>query len=201
MRKYIVQWRTFPHSNSNFKLCNRTADDIETAREYIDNSCINIKNRKGKHPTPDIYDDCQVGKKYKTKPKCKDHNNRESIRKQTGEEASISEDMTGEEVNISEGMTSAGVDASDVNLYQFNGDFVNSKGDFCAPYWVKTKLQLGDLFFGGSQGTLYVKTACGIVDCQVGEFLGITHDCNLIVVTGLQVKVEYGDRISVENKT
>lgn len=190
MRKYIVQWRTFPHSNSNFKLCNRTADDIETAREYIDNSCINIKNRKGKHPTPDIYDDCQVGKKYKTKPKCKDHNNRESIRKQTGEEASISE-----------GMTSAGVDASDVNLYQFTGDFVNSKGDFCAPYWVKTKLQLGDLFFGGSQGTLYVKTAYGIVDCQVGEFLGITHDCNLIVVTGLQVKVEYGDRISVENKT
>jgi len=189
MRKYIVQWRTFPHSNSNFKLCNRTADDIETAREYIDNSCINIKNRKGKHPTPDIYDDCQVGKKYKTKPKCKDHNNRESIRKQTGEEASISE-----------GMTSAGVDASDVNLYQFNGDFVNSKGDFCAPYWVKTKLQLGDLFFGGSQGTLYVKTAYGIVDCQVGEFLGITHDCNLIVVTGLQVKVEYGDRISVEIK-
>ena len=132
----------------------------------------------------------RLEKKYKTKPKCKDHNNRESIRKQTGEEASISE-----------GMTSAGVDASDVNLYQFTGDFVNSKGDFCAPYWVKTKLQLGDLFFGGSQGTLYVKTAYGIVDCQVGEFLGITHDCNLIVVTGLQVKVEYGDRISVENKT
>jgi hypothetical protein len=54
--------------------------------------------------------------------------------------------------------------------FQYDGDFMNSSGEYYAPYWVVEALFFGKIRFADN-GVLFVQTSEGNMKVEVGDYI------------------------------
>lgn len=66
----------------------------------------------------------------------------------------------------------------DINSFKYDGDLMNSDGDWYVPDWVVDSFMEGDIYYkaieGVSPSELFVKTIQGEKLCRVGDYVTIT---------------------------
>ena len=56
-----------------------------------------------------------------------------------------------------------------VEAFQFDGDFMNSKGEYYVPKWAVDALNRGIMYFEGPE--LYIKTLEGAHHASIGDYI------------------------------
>lgn len=64
----------------------------------------------------------------------------------------------------------------EIEAFQYDGDLINSKGDYYVPDWAAEAHKAGDMFYGSADGTeppaeLYIRTLEGTHHVSVGDYI------------------------------
>lgn len=57
-----------------------------------------------------------------------------------------------------------------IEAFQYDGDLVDRRGDYCVPAWAEVAHKAG-ILFSGDQGEMYIKTLEGNMLASVGDYI------------------------------